>query len=324
MAELRRLLTEHELVLTEGAVIERLRRSSSVQLDAYVANATLVGDRKGRLVMGRIYREYLDIGQATGMPMLLLTPTWRASAERVERAGIGLDVNQAAFEMLAGIRRHYGEYGELVAIGGLVGPKSDAYRPTSALPPDAAQEYHRPQVEELVVAGVDFILGATLPAVSEAIGIAEAVADFGMPYLLSFVLRPDGAVLDATLLASAIRKVDEAARHRPLGYLVNCVHPDTFRLAGEQLQGVPEARARLLGLQANASRKSAEVLDGSDATDAGDPAEFGRQMAALWDEFGLRVLGGCCGTDGRHIRAIAEALVPGEPGWNRTPGAGGA
>jgi homocysteine S-methyltransferase len=309
MPDLRHLLDEHEVVLTEGAVIERLKRLATVRLDAYVANAALVGDETGRLELGRIYREYLDIGRAAGRPMLLFTPTWRASAERVERAGLGLDVNRAACEMLVGIRGEYGDYGAQVAIGGLIGPSADAYRPATALPTEAAREFHRPQVEALAFAGVDFILGATLPAVSEAVGIAEAVAEQGVPYILSFVLRPDGAVLDATLLASAIRKVDAAVRHRPAGYLVNCVHPDTFRSAATQLRGVPEARVRLLGLQANASRKGTEALDRATATDAGDPAEFGRQMADLHREFGLRVLGGCCGTDGRHIKAIADALA---------------
>ncbi|MFO7639667.1 MAG: homocysteine S-methyltransferase family protein [bacterium] len=314
MPDLRRLLDGSELVLTEGAVIERLKRMSAVRLDAYVANAALVGDSRGQSVMAAIYREYLDIGRAAGRPMLLFTPTWRASAERVERAGVALGVNRAAYEMLRDIREEYGEYGAGVAIGGLVGPKADAYRPATALPPDAAREYHRPQVEALAFAGVDFIMAATLPAVPEALGIAQAVAEFGVPYILSFMLRPDGAVLDATLLAAAIRKIDWEVRHRPAGYLVNCVHPDTFRLAAGQLQGVPEARHRLLGLQANASRKAAEVLDGSAATDAGDPDEFGRQMADLHREFGSKVLGGCCGTDGRHIRAIVEALNPCGPG----------
>ncbi|HDR00342.1 MAG TPA: homocysteine S-methyltransferase family protein [candidate division WOR-3 bacterium] len=308
MADLRRLLDEHEVVLTEGAVIERLKRNLAVQLDAYVANATLACTDVGRLEMGRIYREYLDVGRAANLPMAVFTPTWRASAERAERAGVGLDVNRVAYEMLDGIRSDYGNYGAQVAVGGLIGPRADAYRPATALPPDAALEYHRPQVEALAFAGVDFVMGATLPALSEGLGIARAAAETGVACLISFVLRPDGAVLDGTVLAAAIRRIDAEVSPWPLGYLVNCVHPETFRNAAAQLRAVEEARLQMLGLQANASRKPLAALDCAEETDAGDPVEFGRQMAEFRKEFGLRMLGGCCGTDARHIRAIARAL----------------
>lgn len=308
MVDLRKLLDKYELLLTEGAVIERLKRNPAVQLDPWVAHANLVADDTGRHELGRIYREYLDIGRDYGLPMVVFTPTWRASAERTERAGISLDINRTAYRLMADIRAEYRGYADRVAIGGLVGPSSDAYRPSTALPPDAALDYHRPQVEALAYAGVDFVIGATLPAVSEALGIARAAADTGIACVISFVLRPDGAVLDGTLLASAIRKIDAAVSPWPLGYLANCVHPDTFRNAAAQLPAVTEARFQMLGLQANASRRPVESLDGAAETDSGDPEAFGRQMVELGREFGLRLLGGCCGTDGRHIRAIARAL----------------
>ena len=308
MVDLRRLLDEHEVVLTEGAVIERLKRNPAVRLDAYVANAILACTDAGRLEMGRIYREYLDVGRAANLPMVVFTPTWRASAERAERAGVGLDVNRVAFNMLDGIRSEYGEYGAQVAIGGLVGPRADAYRPATALPPDAALEYHRPQVEALAFGGVDFVIGATLPALSEGLGIARAAAETGVACLISFVLRPDGTVLDGTVLAAAIRRIDAEVSPWPLGYLVNCVHPETFRNAAAQLRAVAEARLQMVGLQANASRKPLEMLDCADETDSGSPEEFGRQMVELQRDFRLKLLGGCCGTDARHIRAVAEAL----------------
>ena len=303
------LLDRHQVLLAEGAIIERIRRNTLVPLDPFVADANLVNDKRGRLLLSRIHREYLDIGHELKLPMVILTPTWRASAERVERAGLKMDVNEAAVRLISQLCSRYKSYRRLLTIGGLVGPKGDAYRPATALTSDAAMRYHRPQIEELAFAGVDFILASTLPAVSEATGIAQACADVGMPYVLSFVVRPDGEVLDGHLLAAAIRKVQDKAKSWPVGFMVNCVHPVNFRGAMEHLAGTPDVKRRVIGLQANTSRRSPEALDGAGELDAQDPEEFARQMAELQREMSLRIVGGCCGTDATHIRALAEALT---------------
>ncbi|MBN2537953.1 homocysteine S-methyltransferase family protein [candidate division WOR-3 bacterium] len=309
MPSLRDLLDRNQVVLAEGAIIERVRRNPLVPLNPFVADATLVSDQRGRLLLTRLHREYIDIARDAGLPALVLTSTWRASRERLERAGLPLSVNDDSAKMMNEVRNWYRGYSSSIVIGGLIGPKGDAYKPATALPADAAYRYHKPQVEALAFSGVDFLIASTLPALTEALGIARAMAETGMPYILSFITRPDGALLDGNLLASAIRAVGEAARPRPLGVMLNCVHPETGRQALAGLAGTPDLRRQVIGLQANASRRAPGRLDGSDETDSGDPEEFGREMAALRRDYGLRILGGCCGTDGRHIRAVAEALA---------------
>ena len=309
MVGLQELLDRHQVLLAEGAIIERIRRNRLVPLDPFVADANLVSDKRGKLLLTRIHREYIDIGQEFKLPMVVLTPTWRASAERVERAGLKMDVNEAAVRLISQLCSRYKSYRRLMTIGGLVGPKGDAYRPATALSSDAAMRYHKPQVEALAFAGVDFILASTLPAVSEATGIARACNDVGMPCVLSFVVRPSGEVLDGHLLAAAIRKVQENVMPWPVGFMVNCVHPANFRGAVEHMAATPDVKRRVIGLQANTSRKSPETLDGAKSLDAEEPGEFGRQMAEVRREMGLRIVGGCCGTDATHIRALAEALT---------------
>jgi S-methylmethionine-dependent homocysteine/selenocysteine methylase len=301
-------LSRYPAILAEGAVIERLRRDPAVTLDEHSLHAGFLYSASGRNALTAIYREYLDIGRTFGLPMLLFTPTWRANPERLSRAGLaGRDVNGDAVRFLDGIRQEYGRYAPSVWIGGLIGVRGDAYRPREALPEDAATEFHRPQLQALAAAGPDFLSVATLPAASEASGISRAMAATGLPYVPSFIIDGAGHLLDGSGLGEVILDIDRRVEPPPAGYMVNCVHHSTLATA---LSGLDEAvRGRLLGLQANTSAKRPEELDGMVELDSERSGAFGTAMAGLRTEFGLRVLGGCCGTDGSHIRSLAKRLA---------------
>ncbi|RKH68811.1 homocysteine S-methyltransferase family protein [Corallococcus interemptor] len=302
-------------VLTEGSVVERLRRHPAGLLDPHVANAGLLFHLEGREALAGIYRDYRDIGLRHGLPTLLLTPTWRANAERLARAGLtGRDVFGEAVELLAGLREEVGSRGEGVFIGGLVGCRGDAYRPEEALSREEAAAFHAPHVEALARAGVDFLVAQALPALSEAEGLAQAMARTGAPFLLSFILRPTGTLLDGTPLAEAVARMDALPGARPTAYMVNCVHPSVFREGlSRQLAASPSLGERVVGLQANTSRLSPEELDGRAELDSETPDAFAREMARVHEECGTRLLGGCCGTDERHIAALASALTESVP-----------
>ncbi|RKG57894.1 homocysteine S-methyltransferase family protein [Corallococcus sp. CA054B] len=311
-----RALHEALRVLTEGSVVERLRRHPAGLLDPHVANAGLLFNPEGREALAGIYRDYRDIGLRHGLPTLLLTPTWRANAERLARAGLaGRDVFGEAVGLLAGLRDEVGGRGEGVFIGGLVGCRGDAYRPEEALPREEAAAFHAPHVEALARAGVDFLVAQALPALSEAEGLALAMARTRAPFLLSFILRPTGTLLDGTPLAEAVARIDALPGARPTAYMVNCVHPSIFREGlSRQLAASPALGARVVGLQANTSRLSPEELEGRAELDSETPDAFAREMARVHVECGTRLLGGCCGTDERHIAALASALTEGTPG----------
>lgn len=307
-----RTLHEAPLILTEGSVVERLRRHPEGLIDPHVANAGLLYAPRAREALAGIYRDYLAIGLRHGLPTVLLTPTWRANRERLERAGLaGRDVLGDAFGLLAELRRETGSATPPILIGGLIGCRGDAYRPQEALSRDEAAAFHAWHVERLAAAGVDFLVPQTLPALSEAEGLALAMARTGVPYVLSFVIRPTGTLLDGTPLGEAVERIDALAEPRPAAYMVNCVHPSGFREAFlRQVDAWPNLRRRLVGLQANASRLSPEELDGRAELDSDDPATFARELAGLHTELGLRLLGGCCGTDDRHLAALAAVLAP--------------
>lgn len=245
-------------ILGEGAVIERLRRNSGLEIDPYLVNSNFIYDQSRRAALESICRQYLDIGRNFDLPLLLSTPTWRASRERIAAAGYaGVDVNGDNARFLDGLRKSYGDYGEKVVLCGLLSCRGDAYIPGEALSVAEAEEFHRWQAGKLAVAGVDFLLASTLPALSEATGLALAMAASSAPYIISFVVRPEGTLLDGTPLKEAVAVIDSSAVPQPLGYLINCTHASFARSAlTHEPNSSPLVRNWIIGLLANTAHLS--------------------------------------------------------------------
>src|SRR3546814_15803598 len=92
--------------------------------------------------------------------------------------------------------------------------------------------------------------------------------------------------------------------------MINCAHPTHFEDALKAGEGWVK---RIGGLRANASRLSHAELDAAEALDDGNPTELGHQYRALRGRLPpLNVLGGCGGTDHRHIEAICHACAAAE------------
>jgi homocysteine S-methyltransferase len=306
-------LEKYPCILGEGAVIERLRRSGDMELDPFLVNSAFIYEDAQRAALERICRQYLDIGREFDLPLLISTPTWRASRERIEAAGYaGTDVNGDNVRFFEALRASYGVYSEKIVICGLMSCRGDAYSPAEALAADEARKFHAWQAEKLAGAGVDFLLAATLPAYSEALGLAFALAATGKPYLLSFVVRPAGTLLDGTPLKNAIAAIDAAVTPRPTAYLINCTHASFARAALLHASNSSAmVRQRIIGLLANTAALSPEELNDSTCLVEEDPQTFARTVAELHREPGLKILGGCCGTDDRHMRALAARLARG-------------
>jgi homocysteine S-methyltransferase len=306
-----RFFEQSPIILGEGAVIERLRRNTDFELDPFIVNSAFIYDPKKRSALETIYRQYLDIGLNYDLPLLLSTPTWRAGRKRIAAAGYeGSDVNGDNFRFLDALRTSYGLYAQKVVICGLLSCQGDAYNPDEALEIDVAHEFHAWQAMNLAEAGVDFLLAATLPALSEATGLASALADTGKPYIVSFVIRPEGTLLDGTPLKDAIAAIDATVIPRPVAYLVNCTHASIFKSAIlHEVNSSSLVRERLVGLLANTAALNPEELDNSKGLVAEEPEIFGQTVACLHGELGMKILGGCCGTDHRHIRHLAKQLT---------------
>ena len=301
------------LILTDGGIETRTIYEFGLTLPEPLEAVALLDDERGRDALAQIYTSYLEVGRAAGIPMIFGTPPFRAGATQIAMAGLPARdverINAGAAHFSRALRAAEGEYANDVFLAGVLGPAHDAYTASAALDEERAERAHRPQAEALAEAGVDFLFFATLPAVSEAIGAARALGSTGLPYVLSFVTDGKARVLDGTDLFAAFDRIDASVAVPPLYYLVNCVGPKRFAAS---LRGRKKdvKHSRLRGLKANASELSPQELAAAKHLESESPAAFAREMLALHERFGLRVLGGCCGTNERHIRALAEALKP--------------
>lgn len=302
---MKKFIEDNAFILMEAAIVEQLRRSGDVKLHYSLLNAPLIYDRDGRLALKNLYQSYIDIANTAGVPFLMCTPTWRASKSRVYSSNASRSINSDASIFMKEIRDSQAHATSIIKIGGMIGCKNDCYQPDEGLGITESQQFHAWQIDQLAYAGVDFLIAETLPNVEEANGIAKAMAKTGLPYIISFVINRNGYVLDGTSLSDAVNSIDSNTEVQPLAYMVNCAYPD-FISAAEQ----PKALfSRLLGCQANASALDHCDLDNSDELSVEDVSEWGEEMLGLNRLYGMKILGGCCGTGSEHLRYLVENQV---------------
>ena len=273
------------------------------------SSTTLLAHDEGRAALDDYFNAYVDLARTKKVGCILETPSWRASSDWAERIGLSDDeldeANREAVALVQAIAEANRDVD--VIVSGCVGPRGDGYNPGFAMTADEAQAYHRPQVATLADAGADVITAITMTNVAEAIGIVRAARSVGKPVVISFTLETDGKLPTGDTLAEAIRTVDAATDAYPAYFMINCAHPSHFDHA---IPTGAEWSKRILGLRANASCKSHAELDEMEVLDDGNPDELGRQYRELHSKLpNLKVLGGCCGTDIRHVTAIADHCI---------------
>lgn len=294
-------------LLTDGGLETTLIFHDGIDLPLF-ASFHALSEAEGRAALRRYYERYARIANAQGTGFILDSATWRASRDWGDRLGYSADglkqANLDAVAMLFELRAEFeGEHP--FVISGNMGPRGDGYAPETIMAASEAKDYHAVQVATLEAAGVDMISAITMTHAGEAIGIARACADRKVPLALAFTVETDGHLPTGQPLKEAIAEVD--ADSPPAYYMINCAHPDHFRPI---LEAGADWTSRIWGLRANASRMSHAELDEAEELDDGNPQELGRDYASLLQVLpNLRVFGGCCGTDHRHIDAIWQTCA---------------
>ena len=296
----------------EGALGERLKREYGLQFDEQVAMAALVRSSDGRRALSALWREYAAIARQAGVPFLATTPTRRANRERMARAGFSADLMAENVRFLReqlAFRRVLDADLPPVFAGGLMGCRGDAYTGEGCLPQEEAFAFHSWQADAFCRAGADFLYAGILPTLPEAIGMAQAMSGTGLPYLISFTIQRDGRLIDGTTIHDAISRIDQDTDRPPLCYMTNCVHPSIVREALLQPFNRTEmVQGRFWGVQGNTSPLSYAELDGAKELRSSAPEPFAEEMLRLREVGDIRIFGGCCGTDQRHMEAIARRL----------------
>ena len=297
-----------QLFLTDGGLETVMVFHEGVDLPQF-ASFTMLDSETGQALLSTYYNSFLDEAAAQSAGFVLDSATWRASAGWGQVMGLEaaqIDaINRKAVAVVQALKAARGVRGQAVLTNGVIGPHGDAYAPGQVLSAQAAQDYHQRQVEVLAQSGVDLISAMTISSHGEAIGIARAAMAVDQPVALSFTLETDGRLISGMSLADAIHRTDDATDGAPVWYGINCAHPDHFRhiLTGDWVERIGSVRA-------NASRLSHAELDEATVLDEGNPAELARDYHHLLHVLpGLRVVGGCCGTDLRHVAAIGQSCL---------------
>ncbi|MFP4527020.1 MAG: homocysteine S-methyltransferase family protein [Candidatus Kapaibacterium sp.] len=301
----REIFESGETILTEGSIIEYIRRKTDVMLHPVLLNSALVGDYDGERLLRRIWNEYIDPAEEFDLPIILLTPTWRANRLNVANCADFEEINTRASEFLQSLRKDRGSFADKIFIGGLMGPRGDAYDPSEAMPEDDAAEFHCWQASRLARSGVDFLMASTLPETGEAAGIARAMESTGKDYVVSFVALKTGKLPGGNTLSAAMDYIDSAVDRKPYIYMLNCVHPEN---AASAIGNDPASEGRIAGIQGNASPLDPQELDNASVLHATDPGQWVDEMYDFGNKYDIKILGGCCGTDPRFIRQLAKRI----------------
>ncbi|HXI11763.1 MAG TPA: homocysteine S-methyltransferase family protein [Thermoanaerobaculia bacterium] len=299
------------LFLTDGGLETTLIFHEGLELPDFAA-FHLLKTEEGEAALRRYFQTYAAIAQSFGTGLILESATWRASADWGARLGYRpeelSEVNRRAIGLLEEVRHEYETERTPVVISGCLGPRGDGYVPDQAMSDGDAEAYHREQIELFAGSAADMVCAITMNYVEEAVGIARAAQRAEMPVAISFTVETDGNLPTGQSLKAAIEQVDQATSGYPHYFMINCAHPTHVENA---LGDSGSWLDRIHGLRANASRQSHAELNDSPALDIGDPAELGMQYMELRKPLRyLNVMGGCCGTDHRHVEQIAMACAP--------------
>ena len=300
----------NSLFLTDGGLETTLVFHEKIDLP-YFAAFDLLRTEAGVATLRRYFETYTRIALDRQVGIVLEAPTWRANPDWAAKLGYDAatlaDANRTSVDLLLEVRAALETAATPIVISGNLGPRGDGYRADARMSVDEAAHYHRAQIDTFAATDADMIAAFTMNYVEEALGIAQAARAAGMPLALSFTLETDGKLPSGQPLGEAIERVDSATDDFPVYYLINCAHPTHFEDVLDELG--PKVR-RIRGLRANASRRSHAELDASTDLDAGDPQALGGEYRALSRKLpALTVVGGCCGTDDRHVAAIAAAML---------------
>ena len=297
--------------LTDGGIETTLIFHYGLELPSFAA-FTLLDTSAGQAALQRYFSTYVDLARRLRLGVVLESPTWRASPDWGAPLGYSAErlreIYLRSIHLMERFRAVLDRDGLPTVIAGDIGPRGDGYIPSAVMTATAAAEYHRPQIEAFADSEADLVSALTMNYVDEAIGVALAARSVAMPVVLSFTVETDGRLPTGETLEGAIEATDAATDSYPAYYMVNCAHP-THVL--QDLSSGPWRR-RIRGIRANASAKSHAELNEATALDAGDPVAFGALHGTLREQFpSLCVIGGCCGTDHRHVEQACLAMSSG-------------
>jgi len=291
--------------ITDGGMETDIIFNKKIDLPEF-ASYDMLRTQEGYATLHEYYESYVKLAQRFNVGLILETPTWRANPDWGKVIGDSTDelhrFNLKAVKQIEHVRGQYETESSPIIISGCIGPRGDGYTPSTLMTALEAKQYHSTQIESFSQTNVDLVSALTFNYIDEAIGVTLAAKQFNLPVCISFTVETDGKLPTGESLGEAIKTVDEATNNGPVYYMLNCAHPTHFF----DILNDEYCVARLRAIRANASSCSHAELDEAEELDDGNPYELGQQFAEIRENCPhINVLGGCCGTDHRHIEQIA-------------------
>jgi S-methylmethionine-dependent homocysteine/selenocysteine methylase len=294
------------IILMEGALGERLKREYNIPNDEDVALAGHVYNEQSKQALEELFSQYINISMHYNFPIMLTTPTRRANKERVFQSEYNKNIIYDNVSFLYELKN---KFPSDIYIGGLMGCRGDAYKADSVLSVNEAFEFHSWQASLFAETKVDFLYAGIMPVLSEAIGMARAMENTSLPYIISFMIRENGKLIDDTTVHEAIVAIDSSTIRKPLCYMTNCVHPMVvFKALSQAFNKTPRVKERFKGIQANTSSLPPEELENARHLLTTEAHSFATDMLKIHQNFNLKIFGGCCGTDDSHMNETAKKL----------------
>ncbi len=302
-----------DMFICDGGLETTLVFHEGVELP-YFAAFDLLRTEEGTARILAYKERFIALAKKMGTGLVLHGGTWRANPDWGFKLGYSLEelekINRRSVELMVSLRRQHETPHAPIVLSAVVGPRGDGYQVGSAMSAKEARYYHGFQIDVFAQTEADLVSAFTLTYADEAIGIVNAAKAARIPCVISFTVETDGKLPSGQSLKDAIEQCDRATAGGPAYYMINCAHPTHFeaelRKGGAWLE-------RLRGLAANSSKRSHAELDSSPDLDIGNPVELGedyRRLRAILPQ--LTILGGCCGTDHRHVEQICASCVPAE------------
>lgn len=303
-----KIFHDSKIILTEGAIVERLKAEFNEVMDPAINHAGLIYSNPD--ILGSLYRQYINIAQKYNLPIMVMTPTRRVNAESVKKSTFS-DKNLLSdcSLFLNRIRESYHDFSKNILIGGLVGCKGDAYSGEKMMNSLESYQFHKQQAILFQKEKIDFLFAGIMPEINEAIGMANALAETSIPYIISFMITKDGCLMDGTTIAEAITIIDKQVSVKPTCYMTNCVHPTNLIKALQHEKNSNIRLERFCGIQSNASILSPEELNHSNVLHQNDFTSMIEEMDYLHNHFGFKILGGCCGTNDKFLDELSAKLT---------------
>jgi homocysteine S-methyltransferase len=298
-------LSQRPLLLLDGALATELESRGADLRDPLWSAKSLI--ERPQLIKD-VHRDYFDAGAD-----LATTATYQASFEGFGRRGIDREhagqLMRLAVDLAVAARDEFwthavhanarirplvaasvGPYGAMLADG-------SEYHGRYGVDARALRDFHRPRIAVLAASGADLLAFETIPSLIEALALAEVLKEFPQTVAwMSFSCRDDRTTCEGQDIGECAARLSENPQIAAIG--VNCTAPDFVRPLLERLR--ENTRKPLL-----AYPNSGEHYDADEKRWHGDGAHEDFATAArTWHAAGARLIGGCCRTSPKDIRAI--------------------